>query len=326
MILLLTAAAVYGCGEPEAPGPSALRTAEVLRAAQAAYSRGDDEEVVARMDRLLRDGDARPNPEALYLRGLARYRLARRVSVGEGTPGPGQARSLRAAARRDFERALERTGHPSVRAKALTCLGDLAYDAGATTKAEEHYRDALGLAASNSPAAAHARYRLGCALQRQGRWNEADVQFDRLLWSPPAEEAEGGQGRDDPPPAHAPARAVPPPIAELAARRTHAVAWTVQVGAFRDAERARNEARRLRREGQDAVVRPGDANGRPVFRVQVGSYRTYTEAAETRAKLVGGARDSGGRDPLADPPIVRAGVLTVVRGAPTELADVPSPG
>jgi tetratricopeptide (TPR) repeat protein len=213
-----------------------------LDAARRAYDRGRDREVVERIDAFLRDhGRSAAADQAYYYRGRARCRL-------------GQADT----ARHDLRQAIARTEDENLRGSAMIVLGDIAFDASATPEAVQWYRQALEHLAPGAKPGDYALFRLGCSLQRQGQWADADRQFDRL------DHLFGG-GR----------------LAALAARKVRATAWTVQAGAYAERSNAAAAAAALRRDDLPAVVRPVSRGGRPLFAVQAGRFDTYDAAAET---------------------------------------------
>jgi tetratricopeptide (TPR) repeat protein len=226
---------VIGCNAQMPP-----QARQLLTAGLEAYEAGDDDTAVARMDEFLGQYPrVRGAEQAYYLRGVAHYRQGRLE-----------------AARADLNEAIGRADDTVLRSKARVALGDLAYDEGDMALAENLYRQALADLARGEAPADHARYRLGCVLQRQGRWAEADQQFNRLIYV--FEQS---------------------PFAPSAERRVHARAWTVQAGAFNEQGHAAERARELTAAGLPAEVRPVLAEGGPRFVVQVGRHATYEAAA-----------------------------------------------
>ncbi|MFW6133904.1 MAG: tetratricopeptide repeat protein, partial [Planctomycetota bacterium] len=160
MLALACAAAVSGCAH-ELP-PEAL---ELLDSGRVACQNGQYAAAVERMDRFLAaHEDADRAGEAYYYRGLARYRLGRYE-----------------VARADLDTALDEADDERVALAARVALGDLAYDTGDIAQAERRYREAADQIDPGEPLADHVRYRLGCVLQRQGRWEEAALHFRRVV-------------------------------------------------------------------------------------------------------------------------------------------------
>jgi len=224
-----------GCQEALSP-----QARQLLQNGYAASTAGNNQTVIDSMDAFLRDNakSARAD-EAYYLRGLAKYHSG----------------DL-AGAKADLQAALDRTGKKEVAGKAALALGDLAWDADDMPAASDKYATAIVNINSSAPPADHAAYRLGCALQRLGRWQEADVQFSRV-----AELFAGGE------------------LASRAGRRMHCRAWTIQAGAFDNKSRAEAAARELVSRNLPASVQPTMGEGKLLFVVQVGRYSNHEQAA-----------------------------------------------
>ncbi len=181
-------------------GPLSPQAAELLTNCYTLYEKGDDAAAAQNLDLFLRDNSTSSrSDEGYYLRGLIKART--------GDPE---------GARRDLNSALSKTSNKELRTNALVALGELAWEAGDLALAENTLRQALVYAELGKKPSDQAHYRLGCVLQRQGRWKDADVQFDRVVYL--FSDSKLGQ---------------------LAARRTHCTAWTIQAGAY---ERERHAA------------------------------------------------------------------------------------
>jgi tetratricopeptide (TPR) repeat protein len=212
---------------------------QCLQDAYTASAAGDNRAVIADTDVFLHmDDRARRADEAYYLRGLARYGLGDR-----------------AGAQADLSEALGRTQMKELRAKSAAALGDLAWDADEMQTAERMYGLALNNLQKDQKPADHAHYRLGCVLQRLGRWEEADDHFNKVVYF-----FSGSK------------------LAERAGRRLNARDWTIQVAAFEGKSRAEAVVRELRDRNLPAVAQPIVAEGRLTFVVQVGHYPTYEQA------------------------------------------------
>ncbi len=226
---------VGGCVQPVTP-----EARKLVADARAAYDRGDDPAVVRDTTTFLdRYAQTDLADVAYYLRGLAHYR-----------------RKDLSAARADLKLAASRAERRDVRVGALKALGDLAFDAGDLEWAETLYREGLAAAAPRRPPADEIRYRLGCTLQRQGRWAQADEQFDRVVYVFADTE-----------------------VARRAERRLRCLGWTVQAGAYARQDSARAEAARLRKAGLAAATKSAMLDGKLRFLVHVGRYGRHDEAA-----------------------------------------------
>ena len=227
--------AAGGCEQPVSP-----EARQLVTDSRAAYQRGDDAAVIRDTTAFL-DGHANSKlaDVAYYLRGLARCR-----------------QNDLAGAKSDLKAAAATAQRKDVRVGALKALGDLAFDEDDMNWAEDLFRQALAEAEPKKQPIDEIRYRLGCVLQRKGRWSEADEQFDRVAHVFAGTEA-----------------------ARRAERRLRCLAWTVQAGAFAGKKLADADAARLRAKKLSAVVRPVTAGGRLQFVVQVGWYDSYERAA-----------------------------------------------
>ena len=234
MALLCLAGGVFGCNGQLNP-----RAKELLRSGYEAYGRGEDRDTVRRMDAFLQEnGRSNSEDEGYYLRGLTKYRS-------------GDRRGAQA----DLNEAIGRTEQKDIRVGARLALGDLAYEDDEMALAENAYRQALADIEPGQEPADHVYYRLGCILQRQGRWRDASGQFRRLRH-----------------------HFVDSELAKRAGRRVNGDAWTVQMGAFGAKSRADAVAAELRGKRLQAFSRPIADGSTLLFVVQVGLYSTYEQA------------------------------------------------
>jgi len=234
-------AALSGCNGPLTP-----EAKELLLATYASYEAGDDALTVSHADEFLSANASSPrSAEAYYLRGMAKYRSMDKAEAEE-----------------DISIALKRAADDEVRANACNALGDMAYDRQDMAAAESMYRDAIEYAQEGSQTSGRARYRLGCVLQRQGRWEDADPHFDRVVFLLPDTD-----------------------LATAAARRTHSRAWTIQAGVFRKATKAEELAKVLTSQALPAEVVPIVLNSEPAYVVRSGTYPTYEQATGNAAMV-----------------------------------------
>jgi len=242
-LIWLTAAALSGCN---AHGQLPVEAKRLLENGKDAYIRGDDSTVIHDMDAFLKNhAESARADEAYYYRARSRYRLQ---DYG--------------GAKADILQTLARTKHEAIRASSLIVLGDVGYDTGDMQLAEQTYREALSLIPQESPPADYVLFRLGAGLQRQGKWDEADRQFDRLDYVFP--------GSD---------------LSRLAARKIRATAWTVQVGAYQRRAGAEAGAAKFRAQRFTPEIRPARDGGQPFFVVCVGRFQSYDKAAEALKAL-----------------------------------------
>ena len=240
-MLLWLGVLLAGCGgqlDPEAK--------KLLSDARDAYRQDDPGRTVTLADQFLqRHPGSVAADEALYLRGMANYRL----------------RDLDAAVA-DFKEAIEETKKDSVRRVAMTQLAEIAFLRGNLDQAEAYATDALIYTRPSESPADKAFYRLGCVLQRQGRWLEADEKFGKVtFWFADSE------------------------LAKLAGRRISARGWTVRAGTYQTRRYAQAAIRELRDKGLSPVVRAEVRNHQLVYLVEVGRFGTWEQAMRQLAAV-----------------------------------------
>lgn len=212
----------------------------------AAYDAEDYDQARERLDVFMAaHGDRRGADEAYYYRGLAHYEM--------GHPE---------RAKIDFATAIDRSSRSDLKALARLALGVIAYDQGEDAAAEEHLRRSLKDLPEDQPPSDRAMYYLGASLQRQSRWSEADVYFNRLIWTFPASAQ----------------------VSE-AKRRVHGRHWTIQVGAFSDLDNAERLVANLKGEGHPAFLWPKHTGGRLRYFVRIGRWGSYQRAASQLAEI-----------------------------------------
>jgi tetratricopeptide (TPR) repeat protein len=241
---MLCVAALLGCVGCQ--GTLSPQARQWLQNGYRASAAGEHRTVIESMDAFLADyARSRRADEAYYLRGLAKYHLGDRDG-----------------AKADLSAALDRTNKREVRGKAALALGDLAWDADDMAASAEMYRTAVDNMDAGVPPADHAAYRLGCALQRLSRWQEADLQFSRVMELFPGTV-----------------------LGSRATRRVHGRAWTVQMAAFGDRGHAEELVRGLAEQGVQAAAAAMLEDDRPVFVVQTGRFPTWEQATAALPSL-----------------------------------------
>lgn len=222
---------------------------KLLRASDAAYRRGDDAAAIDSATRFLNlHPRLQESGEAYYVRALAKKRTGRT-----------------AEAKSDLQAVLGLAKRNDLLVRVHHALGELAYAAGDMRAAEKHYREVVARNPAAAPPSDQALYRLGCALQRQGRWAKADSCFTRLthLFDDSA-------------------------LARRAEDRIRAKQWSIQVGAFANADAARRLERKLLAQGLPARTDIDTRKGKLLRFVRIGSYATYkaAEAELERARKI----------------------------------------
>jgi len=232
-----------------------------LASANAAYLAGDTGGAIREADAFLAD-NARSGKagEAYYLRGAARYNQAKANSGGEAENlDRVQCRQARA----DLEQAVAKSHSADLRGKSALTLGHLAFDTDDISTADRMYRLAIDNVGKDPVMGAEAQYRLGVTLQRQGKWRDADVWFQKVMFQFPSS---------------TPAKA--------AASRVNANAWTVQTGSFATRDNAERAAASLAARDATLPVRwQAILDGQPRYVVHVGRYMTFPDADAMRRRV-----------------------------------------
>ena len=227
-------------------GPVGPEGQQLLRSSDSSLRSGDNAAAVDSASRFIRAYPRHEeSAEAYYLRGVARDRM-NQVD----------------AARDDLAEALARTRRKDLQGLAHMALGNIAYQASDLSVAEKHYRAMLVVTPPGVPPADEAAFLLGCILQRQGKWSDADLFFDRVMHL--------FEGTD---------------LAQQAVARVHAVRWTIQAGAYDSAVPAEELHRRLKAAGLPATIANEQRGGRMMRLVQVGWYPAFDAAQADLPKV-----------------------------------------
>ena len=188
--------------------------------------------------------------EAWYLRGLC-YR-----EIGT---------SNEAAAQADLKNAAARGADAGLRALSRVALGHMCYEK--TTPdlagAIEHYEKSLkGL--KNEPPKDVVLYRLGTALQKQGKWSQADRYFSQCF------DTFGNST-----------------FAPYARKQFGSKMFRIQVTALSDLRNAQKKVQELRGAGWKADwTAMQKEDGKMLYQVRVGKYPNYGEAQKALAGIV----------------------------------------
>jgi len=219
----------------------------ILIQASQLYSHGQITSASSQLDRLIADyRNAAEISEAYYLRGLCRAKVKQIQPAIE-----------------DFQKAVEKTNRPDIKARSLVSLGTLTYERGDWVQAAKWYEDALPRLADRPPKE-EILFCCAVSLQRIGRWRESDKRFAKLLH----------KFRDRP----------------IAAEARRLAAWrhpyyAIQIGAFRDSDNAAKVVYDWRERRLDAVQENLHRGGEALWVVMTGRYRTYAEAQAALARI-----------------------------------------
>jgi tetratricopeptide (TPR) repeat protein len=211
------------------------------------YSAGDTASATGTLDRIIRDyGQTAEIAEAYYIRGLCRFK----------------ARQTKAAAE-DFERGISKSKRADLTARCRASLAAIEFEKGDWKSAADLYGQAVGGLPDVAPTDA-VLLEAGIAMQRAGKWRDADTQFARILH-----------------------RFRNRPVAADARRMSlwrHSY-YSIQYGAYRDAENAGKAVQALRRQGLNPTKEYLPRDGQPLWIVMDGQYRTYDETRAAIARI-----------------------------------------
>lgn len=213
---------------------------QMLIEASQQYTQGDITSAQATLDRLVRDySHTSEISEVYYLRGLCRF-ISRQPQ----------------AAREDFERAVARSGRSDLTARCRASLAAIAFQEGKWERAAELYEEAIG-ELPDVPPTDEILLAAGMSMQRAGQWQKAAFPFARIL----------NKFRNRP----------------IVADTRKMAAWrhpyySIQLGAYRDADNAEKAVRSFRQQGFDAVQEYLPRGGESLWVVMAGHYRTLRDA------------------------------------------------
>lgn len=209
---------------------------KLLQDASGSYNRGEDAEAIAASNSLLKmHPKLQEAGEAHYIRGLAKFRT-----------------NQRQAAKADLLAALELTKRDDLKMQAHATLADLYYQDGDLAESEKQYNAVMNYCRQGAPPADEALYRLGTIYQRQGRWHDADLKFERL--------GHLFEGSD---------------LAKLGEARCRATRWSIQAGALFTSAKAQDIQTQLNQAGFTSRLDFEIRNGRLMRLVRLGNYNTY---------------------------------------------------
>jgi tetratricopeptide (TPR) repeat protein len=234
LALSLAAGLVCGCETP----PEAQ---QIVLDAYAAYNTGQYDQAREEASRFMRKYPSRPEAgEALLIRGLSLFRQEQYLQ-----------------SKIDMAAVLDRARRAELRSKAHFILAEIALRTGQEQQAIEHYRSCLEEVETGRPPAGQAHYRLGTLLLQKGRFEQADMQFSRLMYLFPDSD-----------------------LTKRAQRLFNARAWTIHAGLFDAAGPAKQLVTQLAQAGLPARKQEQLAQDRLVHAVLVGRYRDMAAARQ----------------------------------------------
>jgi len=229
---------VSGCRQDHSISP---QTRDRIERAQSAYEAGQDDETLKLTTAvILEEGSGRGATKARYLRGLAKYRKGDLEGAME-----------------DFREVYGSAFCEDLRIYSADALGEIMFRRGNLEKTIELFREVLRETQRSQKPRDHACYRLGCSMQRMGKWKEGAKYFYRLKYEFP----ESG-------------------LRVRAEKMARGQAWSIQAGAYRNQQVANTEAAKFSKAGFDVAVKPAlDSRDQLLYMVLIGRWNTYDSAA-----------------------------------------------
>lgn len=238
---VVLAGLLAGCTEEISP-----RAAQELSAGTQAYQAGDYAQAIRHANAVLQDtGSGEAASQAWYLRGMARYQQDE-IPAAEG----------------DLQAALDETDDDTLAAKAADALGEIAYRQDDLQAAMAHFQTVLDRGQAKQPPTDHAHFRLGSIYQRQSRWADADLHFQRVIYEFPAGE-----------------------LVPLARQRSGARHWTIQAGSYAQRDNAAAAAKLFPVTAPQRTLEPVIRDGQRVYLLLVGKWTTYDQAEASLASV-----------------------------------------
>ena len=234
-----------GCSE----GTISPQAKEQLDSGLRAYRAGDNRQAIAQANTVLSGGSQGSlEMQAYYLRGMAWYRLK----------DFDQAQS-------DLEQVDRRSKNVKLRIRAMDSLGEIAYRRDDMLRAESYFGQVIELAERGQKPVDHAQYRLGCVLQRLGKWQEADTHFQRVIFLFRSHQVGlPGQAK----------------LLRQARARVNGRKWTIQIGSYKKRYNASVATKPFRQANMKTYIEPAIRDGRMTFLLQVGRWEKYGQAAK----------------------------------------------
>jgi tetratricopeptide (TPR) repeat protein len=204
------------------------------------YRGGHIDEARCKLDDVLKKHPSAPDAgEAYYLRA--------QCNAQSGNKSQAQS---------DIERCLAISKNADLTARAHALMATLAFEAGDSQKAIEHYRQAFKNLPTRPPYDL-ARYRYGVCLAQEGQWKDA-----REQWSEVVKNYNGS---------------------EMIEQTQRMLSWpgdyfSIQCGAYRDTKTAVKQKDNLVRAGLNARVETRKRSGETLQVVYVGQYPRYDQA------------------------------------------------
>jgi len=210
-----------------------------LTAANDAYRADNYSLTVDEASKAMKSGSASQKAyEAQYLRGMAMLKLGK----------TGQAED-------DLQNVSKRAKNLDLQVRAMDSLAEVYYQQSRFAPAERMFKDVIDNTMPEKQPCDHAQYRLGCIAQRLGRWQEADVHLQKVIFLFPNSN-----------------------YASLARAVAGSTFWSIQAGVFDSRQQVDLAAKKYANAKLISYVQPVLVDGKLRFVLLFGKWKTWNDA------------------------------------------------
>lgn len=176
--------------------------------------------------------------EAQYLRGMASLKLGKDRQAEE-----------------DLLNVARRAKNLDLQARASDSLAEVYFQQNRLSPAEKMLKEVISNTMPEQQPYDHAQYRLGCIAQRQGRWQDADVHLQKVIFLFPKSN-----------------------YAALSRSRVGATFWSINVGAFDSRQQVDNVVKKYAKSKIKPYIQPVLMDAKLRFVLLFGKWDTWDDA------------------------------------------------
>jgi tetratricopeptide (TPR) repeat protein len=210
-----------------------------LIAANDAYKNENYNLTVEETSRAMKSGSAsQKSYEAQYLRGMAMLKLDKTQQAED-----------------DLLKVSKRAKNLDLQVRAADSLAEVYYQQNRLAPAENLLKEVVSSTMPEKQPSDHAQYRLGCIAQKQGRWQEADVHLQKVIFLFPNSN-----------------------YAALARARVGSTFWSIQAGVFESRQQVDTAAKKYAKTKLKSYVQPVMMDGKLRFVLLFGKWKTWSDA------------------------------------------------
>lgn len=211
-----------------------------LTAANDAYKADNYTLTVDEASKAMKSGGAASQKayEAQYLRGMAMLKLGKTQQAED-----------------DLQNVSRRAKNLDLQVRAMDSLAEVYYQQNRFAPAERLLQDVIDNTMPEKQPSDHAQYRLGCIAQNQGRWQEADVHFQKVIFLFPNSN-----------------------YAALSKASVGGTFWSIQAGVFDSREQVETAVKKYAKAKLTSYVQPVLMDGKLRFMLLFGKWKTWMDA------------------------------------------------